>query len=321
MITNRFEKSDIGVGMLVEAKRKCKDYESTESEIYFGSESQKSPYRASWCSQFYAVLWRSWLSITKDPMMVNVRLFQTAVIALIIGAIYYGQVLDENGVMNINGAMFLFLTNMTFQNVFAVVHVFTTELPVFLRENKNGMYRTDVYFLSKVIAETPLFIILPVLFTSVCYYMVGLNPSWMRFLIACGIVTLVANVSTSFGYMISCLSGNTSLALSLGSPLIIPFLLFGGFFLNVDSIPVYFKWLSYLSWFRYGNEALMINQWSNITRIDCSNAPACPQNGQVILQMFNFSEAHLLWDIVSLALLIMVFRLAAFLALLWRSYK
>ncbi|VEN52172.1 unnamed protein product [Callosobruchus maculatus] len=321
MISNKFEKSDIGVRMLVEAKTKCKDYESTESDVYFGSESQKSPYKASWCSQFCAVLWRSWLSIIKDPMLVKVRLFQTLVISLIVGAIYYGQVLDENGVMNINGALFLFLTNMTFQNVFAVIHVFSSELPVFLRENKNGMYRTDVYFLSKVIAETPLFIVLPVLFTSICYYMIGLNPSWVRFFIACGIVTLVANVSTSFGYMVSCLSGKTSLALSLGSPLIIPFLLFGGFFLNVNSIPVYFEWVSYFSWFRYGNEALMINQWSNVTRIDCRNSPACPPNGHVILQMFNFSEMHFIWDILSLAFLIAFFRLAAFLALLWRAYK
>jgi uncharacterized membrane protein (Fun14 family) len=44
-------------------------------------------------------------------------------VALLIGVIFYGQVLDEKGVMNINGALFLFLTNMTFQNVFSVINV------------------------------------------------------------------------------------------------------------------------------------------------------------------------------------------------------
>jgi len=47
--------------------------------------------------------------------------------------------------MNINGALFLILTNMTFQNMFAVINVFCAELPIFLREHFNGMYRTDVY--------------------------------------------------------------------------------------------------------------------------------------------------------------------------------
>lgn len=43
-------------------------------------------------------------------------------VSLLIGVIYFGQVLDQDGVMNINGALFIFLTNMTFQNVFAVIN-------------------------------------------------------------------------------------------------------------------------------------------------------------------------------------------------------
>jgi ATP-binding cassette, subfamily G (WHITE), eye pigment precursor transporter len=43
-------------------------------------------------------------------------------VALLIGIIFYGQILNQEGVMNINGALFLFLTNMTFQNVFSVIN-------------------------------------------------------------------------------------------------------------------------------------------------------------------------------------------------------
>ena len=83
------------------------------------------------------------------------------IIALILGVIYYGQENTQSGIMNINGALFLLLTNMSFSNMFAVVNVFCMELPIFLREHFNGMYRTDVYFLCKQIAEFPLFIIAP----------------------------------------------------------------------------------------------------------------------------------------------------------------
>lgn len=44
-------------------------------------------------------------------------------ISLLIGVIYFGQQINQDGVMNINGALFIFLTNMTFQNVFAVINV------------------------------------------------------------------------------------------------------------------------------------------------------------------------------------------------------
>lgn len=53
--------------------------------------------------------------------------------------------------------------------------------------------------------------------------------------------------------------------------MIIPVLLFGGFFLQNGSVPVYLDWLRYLSWFMYGNEALSINQWYGVefNNTDC----------------------------------------------------
>jgi hypothetical protein len=80
--------------------------------------------------------------------------------------------------------------------------VFCAEIMIFLREHHNGMYRTDVYFLSKTLAELPLYIFFPVLFTSVCYYAIGLNSDPARFLTTVGIVVLTSNVACSFGKFI-----------------------------------------------------------------------------------------------------------------------
>ena len=54
------------------------------------------------------------------------------------------------------------------------------ELPIFLREHFNGMYRTDVYFLCKQLAEFPIFVITPIMFTAIFYFMVGLNPLFVK---------------------------------------------------------------------------------------------------------------------------------------------
>nr|WOD55111.1 ABCG transpoter White [Hymenopus coronatus] len=285
-------------------------------------EAGRSPYKASWCAQLRAVLWRSWLSVIKEPLLIKVRLLQTLMVSLLIGVIYYGQELNQEGVMNINGALFIFITNMTFQNVFAVINVFCTELPVFLREHWNGMYRVDVYFLCKTFAEVPIFAALPLIFTSVTYYLVGLNPGIHRFFIANLVVMLVANVAVSFGYLISCVSTSVSMALAVGPPVIIPFLLFGGFFLNNSSVPSFFKWLSYLSWFKYGNEALLINQWAGVDAIACTHSnTTCPKNGHVVLEALDFSEKDFMLDIVCLLCLILAFRVSAFLALLSKSFR
>lgn len=79
------------------------------------------------------------------------------------------------------------------------LQVFCAEMPVFLREHFNGMYRVDVYFLCKTLAEVPLFVAIPIIFTCITYYLVGLNPSAQRFFVANIIVMLVANVAVSLG--------------------------------------------------------------------------------------------------------------------------
>ncbi|XP_033355100.1 protein white-like isoform X3 [Bombus vosnesenskii] len=257
-VCDTFQKSDHGIKIALEAEAVSGEFEDSLQDAKYSK--NRSPYKASWCEQFHAVLWRSWLSVIKEPILIKVRLLQTVMVSLLVGIVYFDQRLDQDGVMNINGALFIFLTNMTFQNVFAVINVFCAELPIFLREHRNG-------------------------------------------------------------YLISCVSSNLSMALSIGPPVIIPFLLFGGFFLNTASVPSYFKWFSYLSWFRYGNEALLINQWSQVEFIECTRGNAtCPKSGQMVLQTFNFKQEHFWTDIACLFALIVAFRFLAFLALLSKTW-
>ncbi|XP_071442996.1 protein white [Hetaerina americana] len=325
MICDTFSASEAGVSLEKEASAAATIKDGgglmvigEDIDDFLGE--KRSPYKAGWCAQFRAVFWRSWLSMIKEPILMKVRVLQTLLVALLLGFLFFGQELSQEGVMNINGALFLFLTSMTFQNVFAVINVFCSELPVFMREHLNGMYRTDIYFLCKTLAEVPIFIVIPMVFTCVSYYLIGLNPEPSRFMYALLIVTLVANVATSFGYMISCLSKNVPMALSIGPPVIIPFLLFGGFFLNIASVPVYFKWLSYLSWFKYGNEALVINQWEGIDSISCErDNNTCMHTGHIVLETLSFKEADFDLDIISLCCLLVLFRTIAFFALLLRT--
>ena len=95
------------------------------------------------------------------------------------------------------------------KNAKMCTQVFCSELPVFLREHHNGMYRSDVYFLCKTLAETPIFLAIPVLFTAIVYYIIRLNPGINHFLICILIVVLVSNAATSFGKCYSALSSKS----------------------------------------------------------------------------------------------------------------
>ncbi|KAK3882731.1 hypothetical protein Pcinc_012936 [Petrolisthes cinctipes] len=322
MICDEYEKSEEGISVLKAVAENSKEVEGQEGYNSLADvEVRKSPYKASWWTQFRNVLWRSWLEVVREPMLIKVRFLQVLIIALLIGTIYFGQQLTQEGITNINGALFLLLTNMTFQNVFGVVSTFCAQLPIFLREHFNGMYRTDVYFLSKMLAELPFHVFYPFVFVAIAYHMVGFTDDVVNFFICAGIVVLVANCAISFGYMISCLARNLSVALAIAAPFIIPLMLFGGFFLNNGSTPSWLTWLKYLSWFNYGNEALVMNQWRGVESISCNANQTCFPNGEAVLSFLHFDQSSITSDIMCLFTLLLGYRIIAFFGLLSKTYR
>ncbi|XP_027197959.2 protein white-like [Dermatophagoides pteronyssinus] len=320
--------------------------ESTATDLIIDKQKSKSKsssstiiYKASWFEQFNALLWRSFISNIREPMITRIKFSQTLTVALLLGIVYWQQKLDQKGIMNINGAIFILIINLTFMNVFSVINTFCSELPIFLREYNNGMYRVDAYFLAKMFSELPYQIIFPTILVSLLYYMIGFYDSFSSFLMFIFISNLIANCGISFGYMISCLSSSTKMAIALSSPLILPLLLFGGFFINNSTIPIYFKLFKYISWFYYGNEALIITQWINIDNITCSTTTTminetdnnyhphdhgggeqrCLTKGISVIEELSFDPNNLFIDILALIILIIVMRFLAYICLSLKS--
>jgi len=318
LLCDAFADSDLGKEVRAAVKKE------DEGVGEFNDDNDKiSPYLATWPQQLGALAWRNWKTSLKDPLAARAKIGQAVVLALILGVVYLQQDMDQKGIQNVNGALFVLLTNISFGNVFAVVNIFCSELPVFKREHYGGMYRVDTYFIAKQLVDLPLYLVEPIILTTILYWMVGLNPDVLRFFIACGIILLVTQVVLSVGYFLSCLSPNVDVALAVAPVVIIPFMLFGGFFLNSGSVPVWLSWLKWVSWFIYSYEALLVNQWSGIEHIACSpEAPnACQASGEQVLQRLSFKEENLGRDIGVLLLLAVVIRLMAYLALVFRTRR
>lgn len=154
-----------------------------------------SKYKATWWCQFRAILWRSSLKTIKEAELLKIRTIYVIISALIVGGSFFGQKLTQDGVMNINGAIITFVLQLSFQGQLGFIEDFCTEVEVFLREHRIRMYRIDAYFLAKSIADGPLVILIPFIYLSICYAMIGL--SFNRFWVAWGILILVAHSTLS----------------------------------------------------------------------------------------------------------------------------
>ncbi|XP_055342361.1 protein white-like [Paramacrobiotus metropolitanus] len=316
-ICDQFALTERHQTMTSEAHQLIQDAQDTGEK-----KSKMGTYKASWLEQMRAVLWRARTTMKREPMLFRVRVIQSIVVGLMFGFIYYRQDMTSEGVMNINGILYMFLMQMTMGNVFAVVGTFTGELPIFLKEHESGMYRSDVYYLCKMLVDLPVFLLIPFVFIVIVYWIVGLYPTAGAFFTNWALCALVANVAVSFGYIVACAFPTTQAALAVGMTLLLPITLFGGLFMSLASIPNWLKWIEYLSWFRYANEALGINQWLHVENITCSVGNfTCPRSGRQVLDAMNFDVDDFYFDIGILLVMIVVFRCIAYMFLYLRTKR
>lgn len=102
-----------------------------------------------------------------------------------------------------------------------------------------------------------------------------------NFLIFClivGIIFLIYNASSGYALILGTIFSDKQLAVTLTPVLIIPFMLFAGFFVNQKNIPWFLMPFQYASIFKYGYQALMLNEYNGLT-LDCMN-PKLPLEEQ-----------------------------------------
>nr|KAG5702507.1 hypothetical protein BaRGS_015139 [Batillaria attramentaria] len=300
----------------------------TEKRVRNALLNLASHHTVNWCQQFEVVLWRTWLSFVRRPRVLRVRLLNSIVVAVFIGLVFLrvDPNPDQKSVMNVNGAMFLLLMSTSLEYVYAVLDQLPDELKLFVRDYRSNLYRADVYYLSRTLVDLPMVMLCPVISVIIVYPMVSLYKSWIHFLRTVAIILLTTNVAVGFGHVVASMTTGVGMALAVASPLVIPLVTVSGFFVHDKSLPVYFLWLKFLSWFRLGGELLFVNQWSHVHSLGCakaSNSSKCVRcrytDGTDVLDSFGFSADNNAFNVGILAFLLIFFRLAAFLVLLARA--
>lgn len=160
---------------------------------------------------------------------------------------------DITSIQNRNGSMFFVIMVLAFLAIQSVILIFPDERPVFLREVNSGMYKVTAYFMAKLLSELPFGILIPGLYSAVVYWICGYNTTnWWNMPIFTGINTLVYNASAAMSLIIGCTVADKQLAVALTPVLIIPMMLYAGFFISVDKIPKPLAPIGYVSFFKYG---------------------------------------------------------------------
>lgn len=138
--------------------------------------------------------------------------------------------------------------------------LFPNERPVFLREVNNNMYCVSSYFVGKVISELPSSLIIPTIMSLIIYWALGYNTEESyKYPLFNGILICLYLSAGSFGLVIGSLFSDKQVAMTMIPVVVMPLMLFAGFFVSSSNIPWFLLEFEYISVFKYGFSALAWN--------------------------------------------------------------
>ncbi|XP_014213278.1 ATP-binding cassette sub-family G member 4 [Copidosoma floridanum] len=281
-------------------------------------EATPERYPTSEFKQFWIVLKRTLLFSRRDWTLMYLRLFAHILVGLLIGALYYDIGNDASKVLSNLGFLFFNMLFLMYTSMTITILSFPLEMPVLLKENFNRWYSLKSYYLAITVSDIPFQAIFCVLYVTIVYFLTSQPPETFRFSMFLGTCLLISFVAQSVGLVVGA-AMNVQNGVFLAPVMSVPFLLFSGFFVSFDAIPVYLRWITYLSYIRYGFEGTALATYSfGRRKLKCFEEYCHFKKPEVTLEELDMENADFTLDVLALLLIFVVLRIAAYLFLRWK---
>ncbi|NWH75622.1 ABCG2 protein, partial [Piaya cayana] len=209
-------------------------------------------YANGFLTQLYWVSKRSLKNLIRNPQASVAQIAVTVILALVVGAIFFGVKLDRSGIQNRVGSLFFVTTNQCFSSVSAI-ELFIRDKKLFVHQYTSGYYRVSAYFLALMIGDLlPMRTAPAIIFSCISYWMIGYQAVTGRFFFFMLSLVLVSYTATAMSLAISAGMDVVAVANLLITICFVLMLIFSGLLVNLPSIMDWLNWLKYFSIPRYG---------------------------------------------------------------------
>ncbi|NWI55575.1 ABCG2 protein, partial [Calyptomena viridis] len=209
-------------------------------------------YANGFLTQLYWVSKRSLKNLIRNPQASVAQIAVTIILALVVGAIFFGVKLDRSGIQNRVGSLFFVTTNQCFSSVSAI-ELFIRDKKLFVHQYTSGYYRVSAYFLALMIGDLlPMRTAPAIIFSCITYWMIGYQAVAGRFFFFMLTLMLVSYTATAMSLAISAGMDVVAVANLLITICFVLMLIFSGLLVNLPSVMGWLNWLKYFSIPRYG---------------------------------------------------------------------
>ncbi|CAL7935408.1 unnamed protein product [Xylocopa violacea] len=218
-----------------------------------GRRNRSADYATSFWKQLVILLKRNAIRLSRDKVLTFTRLSMHFVIALLVGVIYFKVGQDAVYVLDNFNLLFFNIMFLMFSAFSATVTTFPSELPVIMREHFNRWYKLHSFYLANKLADIPIQFIAISLYILIVYYMSDQLLELQRFCLYTLMCFAVSMVAQMFGLLVGT-GMKIQHGMIFGPFVILPFLIFSGFFVQFRDAHPYLRWLFHLSFLKYGFE-------------------------------------------------------------------
>ncbi|KAF5751756.1 ABC transporter G family member 14 [Tripterygium wilfordii] len=262
----------------------------------------------SWQHQIKVLLQRG-LRERRYEAFNRLRIFQVISVAILGGLLWWRT--PTSHIADRIAMLFFFSVFWGFYPLYNAVFTFPHERSMLIKERSSGMYHLSSYFIARTVGDLPLELALPTAFVFIIYWMGGLKPDPLTFILSLCIVLYSVLVSQSLGLAFGAILMDVKQATTLASVTTLIFLISGGYY--IQQIPPFIVWLKYLSYSYYSYKLLLGVQYSENDYYQCSEGGWCRVGDFPAVESIGLQ--HLWVDVCIMGVMLVGYRLIAYLAL------
>lgn len=223
---------------------------------------------------------RNLRTYVRNPVYLISETSQYAFMGLFVGLMYL-QLNNsvETGVKDRVASVWFGMAVLSFTPSFSAVVAWDKDRVVLRRESGQAMYSVLSWFIARSMINIPVQCIQALLYCVIAYFMVGYTITWANCLVFYFGYALFQITSESIGLMTAAVTPTAAYATLALTFVLLVLLSFSGFL--VSSIPVYFQWVSTISYLTYALSAIIV-QIFNTTEFVCETDKVGCVEGQTI---------------------------------------
>lgn len=180
--------------------------------------------------------------------------------AFVVASMFWKSSSTTSGAYSRGGALFFTVLLNVLAGLAEVNNSFAHR-PILMKQKSYSFYHPAVESLQRQITDLPVKIIIYICFAVVTYFLANLNQTAGQFFFLLLIFSLTAFCTSALFQTIAAYCKDSSTANGISGLLLLIFILYSGYFIPLQTMHPWFKWISYLNPIRYGFEALMANEF------------------------------------------------------------